>query len=174
MVRRLITLLCVLGGTTTSLHAQASPTASRAGDLQVGAGFVTADSDYAVSRYKGFFGYADFDFRKHLGAEFEIHQIYSPYGDDVHERSYELGGRYFRTYGRFSPYGKILYGRGVFNFQENLANLAYNMLAGGVGVDYRVMRHVNARAEFEYQHWLSFQGSSLAPSLISVGAAYHF
>ncbi|RXH55051.1 outer membrane beta-barrel protein [Granulicella sibirica] len=169
-----MTLLCVLGGASISLHAQASPTASRLGDLQVGAGFVSADSDYADNRYKGVFGYVDFDVTNHLGAEFEIHQIYSPYSDDVRERTYEIGGRYYRHYGRFTPYGKLMYGRGVFNFQQNLANLAYNMFAGGVGVDYRVMRHVNARAEFEYQHWMSFQGSSLSPSLISIGAAYHF
>ena len=174
MVRRLIALVCVLGGASVGLHAQAKATASRVGDLQVGGGFVSADSDYADRRYKGLFGYADFDVTNHLGVEFEIHQIYSPYNDDISERTYEIGGRYFRTYGRLSPYAKLMYGRGVFNFPENEANLAYNMFAGGIGADYRVTRHVNARAEFEYQRWVSFNGSSLSPSLISIGAAYHF
>ena len=174
MLKRL-TLLCFLfSGPLAALHAQATPTASRAGDLQVGGGFVSADSDYAEDRYKGGFVFADFDFTQHFGAEFEIHQIYSPYGDQVHERTYEIGGRYYRTYGRFVPYAKAMYGRGVFNFQDNVANLAYNIFAGGVGVDYKVTRHINARAEFEYQHWASFQDSTLSPSLVSLGAAYHF
>ena len=174
MLKRL-TLLCFLfSGLAVSLHAQATATATRSVDLQVGGGFVTADSDYADNRYKGGFVFVDLDVTQHFGAEFEIHQVYSPYGDDVHERSYEIGPRYSRTYGRFVPYVKVMYGRGVFNFQDNVANLAYNMFAGGIGTDYKVTHHINARAEYEYQHWSSFQDSSLSPSLISLGAAYHF
>ncbi len=177
---RLLCLLCLLCG-TASLHAQATTTASRLGDLQVGGGFTSAGSGYLTeaSRYTGGFVYADFDFRQHLGAEFEIHQVYSPYNDAVGkpdqatERTYEVGARYLRTYGRLVPYAKIMVGRGVFNFPDNVANLAYNMGAGGIGADFKLKPYLNLRADYEYQHWFSFQQSSLTPNLLSIGVAYH-
>jgi hypothetical protein len=30
------------------------------------------------------------------------------------------------------------------------------------------------RADWEYQKWFSFQGSSLTPNMVTLGAAYHF
>ncbi len=170
MLTRLTLFLC-LGSCT--LHAQARPTATRAGDLQVGGGVISADSDYD-GRFKGFFGYASFDFRRHLGAELEIHQIYSSDGQQIHERTYEAGLRYRRNYGRLAPYAKIMGGRGVFNFPFNQANLAYNLAAIGGGLDYNLTRRINLRGEFEYQRWFDFQANQLTPSLISIGAAYHF
>jgi len=160
--------------TPAALHAQAQPTATLRASLQAGGGVISADSDYATQRYKGIFGYADLDLGPHLGGEFVIHQIYSPNNDQVNERTYELGLRYHRTYGRLAPYARIMAGRGVFNFPQSLGNLAYNLAAAGAGVDLRITRHVNLRADYEYQHWFSFQSSSLSPSLLSVGGAYRF
>jgi hypothetical protein len=37
-----------------------------------------------------------------------------------------------------------------------------------------LLRHVNLRADWEYQHWFDYEGSALSPNLITVGAAYHF
>ena len=108
---------------------QAAPTASRSGDLQVGAGFTTASPDYGPDRIRGFAFYSDFDFPRHYGVEVDFHQLNDPVGD-IYERSYEIGGRYFRRFGPrkdLKPYAKALYGRGVFNFPFNQANLAYNM-----------------------------------------------
>ena len=55
-----------------------------------------------------------------------------------------------------SPYIKGLYGRGVFNFPFNEANLAYNSINVGAGVDIKVHPRINVRAEYEYQNWFSF------------------
>lgn len=165
--------------------AQATPAASRLGDLQVGATFTNADSDYVPNRINGFGIYSDFDFMRHIGAEVDFHQLNdrsSPSSQRIYERSYEFGGRYFWHYGRFKPYGKALYGRGVFNFpivtgigiQPYRPNLAYNMLDFGAGVDIAVLKHLNVRAEYEYQHWFAFQNNSLTPQLLTFGAAYHF
>jgi hypothetical protein len=87
----------------------------------------------------------------------------------------------------------VLYGRGVYNFVTpcnplydkncpatgpivfvTAANLAYNLLAGGGGLDYELLRHVNVRADWEYQRWFDYENSSLSPSVFTVGAAYHF
>jgi opacity protein-like surface antigen len=167
-------------------YGQANPTADRAGDLQIGLGYTSATSEYLTNtaapvpnpyftdRIRGFAFYTDFDFRPHWGAELNFHQLNSPVTGDVYERTYEFGGRYVRHYGRVAPYAKGLYGRGVFNFYQDEANLAYNMLVGGAGIDVAATRRVNIRVDYEYQHWMSFQFSGLNPQLITIGAAYHF
>jgi opacity protein-like surface antigen len=176
-------LLASLAACTPSLlHAQAIPTATAAGSLQVGAMFNLANSDYAPERFKGYGFYATFDFRRHIGIEGEFHQIDDPVSSrGLYERTYEIGPRYVLHYRRFNPYAKGMYGRGVFNYPTLYegttalrANLAYNIAAAGVGVDYRVIRSVNVRVEYEFQHWFSFPPNGLAPSVFSVGAAYHF
>ena len=156
------------------LHGQAGPTASRRADLQVGIGFTDGKSDYSPDHYKGGAVYATLDLTSHLGGEFVIHQVYSPDHNSAYERTYELGGRYFRTYGRFVPYVKAMYGRGVFNFPQNVANLAYNIFTGGVGTDIKILPYLNARVDYEYQTWLSFPPHGLTPQIVTIGVAYHY
>jgi len=168
--------LCLLCA-APALHAQASATATRKADLKIGGGLTSAASDYG-NRFNGGMAYFNFDFRAHLGIEGEFHFVRDGSGNGLYEKTYEIGGRYHRTYGRFSPYAKGMYGRGVFNFPAfpgfRHANLAYNLFAVGAGVDYRVLKHLNARADFEYQRWLGFPQSGLTPTLFTFGAAYHF
>jgi hypothetical protein len=156
------------------LHGQATSTASRKADLQIGAGFSFSKSDYDTSNLKGGAFYTTLDLTNHLGGEFVIHQVNSPTGDSLYERSYEIGPRYHRTYGPVVPYVKAMYGRGVFNFPKNVANLAYNMFAGGAGIDVRVLPYLNIRVDYEYQDWLSFPPTGLKPQVYTVGVAYHF
>jgi opacity protein-like surface antigen len=176
----------VLGGASLA-HAQASPTATRSGDFKIGGGFTSLHSDYLPTRFNGAAAYADFDFTHHFGVEAEFHFARDSSGTGQYEKTYEIGGRYHRTYGRFIPYAKVLFGRGVYNFTQpygvtssgsiaylSVANLAYNLVAAGAGVDYRLLHHVYLRGDWEYQRWFNFQGSSLSPNLLTVGAAYHF
>ena len=176
------------------LFAQASATASKAADLQIGGGFTSLSPDTNLppatrgSRFNGATAYFDFNPRAHLGVEGEFHFATDSSGTGQYEKTYEIGGRYFRSYGRFIPYGKLLYGRGVYNFTYPFqpdppsgpivyllaANLGYNIAAAGIGVDYELLTHVNLRADWEYQRWFGFTGSSIGPNLITVGAAYHF
>ena len=168
-------LLILLATSVVYAHAQGHPTASRAGDLQVGGGFTTARPDYLTNRISGFGFYSTFDFRPHWGAEVDFHQVNDRSGTQVYERTYEFGGRYIiGHYGRFVPYVKGLYGRGVYNFNQSQANLAYNMAVGGGGLDVAETPRINVRADYEYQHWYGFQFSGLNPQLITIGAAYHF
>lgn len=153
---------------------QAVSTASRAGDLQIGGGYSIAGSDYTVNKIRGFAFYSDFDFKSHYGIEVDFHQLNDPRSTQIYERTYEVGGRYLRHYGPATPYVKGLYGRGVFNFPQSQANLAYNMLVAGAGVDFAVHPRVNVRIDWEYQHWFSFPPHGLAPKVLTIGAAYHF
>ena len=131
-------------------------------------------SDYNPTALKGGMFYATLDLTNHLGGEITFHQASSSGGDHVYERTYEIGPRYHRTYGIFSPYAKAMYGRGVFNFPLDTANLAYNLFAFGAGVDVRVRPYLNVRADYEYQSWRGFPPQGLTPQLLSIGVAYHF
>jgi opacity protein-like surface antigen len=173
-LKTVVLFAAVLACSCTSAFSQARATASRTGDLQIGLGYTSADSDYTLNRIRGLAFYTDFDFKPNFGVELEFHQLNDPQSTKVYERTYEVGGRYVRHYNRLNPYIKLMYGRGVFNFPQDQANLAYNLWAGGGGIDYAVMSRVNVRADFQYQRWLSFPPTGLAPTLFTVGAAYHF
>lgn len=170
-------LACVAAvGGAAAAHGQALVTASRAGDIQVGGGFSLASPDYQPGSIKGGAFYADFDFMKHVGLELGFHQMNASV-NQLYERTYEVGGRYLvKPRGELRPYIKGLYGRGVLNFPQNEANIAYNMFVAGGGVDYGVKRWLTVRADFEYQYWLSGPGieNGLTPLVGTVGVAYRF
>jgi opacity protein-like surface antigen len=92
----------------------------------------------------------------------------------VYERTYEFGPRVYITRGRLKPYAKFLYGRGVYNFPNNIANIAYNMYTYGGGADFQLLRSMNVRGDYEYQNWMGFPLSNLHPSVVTIGVAYHF
>ncbi len=171
---RLLITSCLLALAVPLLSAQSVPTARRRADLQIGAGFVIDSSDYDPQKLKGEAFYTTLDLTNHYGGEFVIHQAKSGAGDQLYERTYEIGPRYHREYGPFSPYVKAMYGRGVFNYPQNVANLAYNMFAVGFGTDLKVLPYLNVRADYEYQDWHSFPPNGLSPQLITIGVAYHF
>jgi hypothetical protein len=183
-LRRLLAVFCLLPiCISVVIHGQARPTASRLADIQVGAGFSTAKPDYGNGPFNGYNIYGDVDFRRHYGIALDFHNVKDPHSI-MYERTYEIGGRYMWHFGPLTPYFKGMYGRGVFNFPpyplpapQNIpmANLAYNLLTPGGGVDFAVHPRINVRADFEYQHWFARPGlpNGLTPYVFSVGAAYH-
>ena len=187
-------LLLLCAGT---MRGQATSTASRTFDLQAGGGVALVKSDYYPQAFRGLALYATLDFSPHFGAEIDFREAKAQQ-DPTYEKTYEIGGRYHRTYGRFSPYAKALYGRGVFNFVDDnynppvvpvsgsalgpkakiysskvVANLAYNEYVFGGGTDFRLTRFLNLRADYEYQTWLSFPPHGLSPQVLTFGVAYH-
>ena len=176
MLKHMVLATCLFGCALPAVMGQATATASRRADLQVGVGLVVnnADYPYAPQTLKGFAVYSTLDLSSHLGAELVFHQANSGSGDSLYQRTYEIGPRYFRTYGLFSPYVKVMYGRGVFNFPRNAANLAYTLFAGGAGIDIRVLRSLNLRGDYEFQDWMGFPATGLKPQLFTFGVAYHF
>src|SRR5271168_1660235 len=86
-ISRILLLICAVGFTGTRLHAQAVPTASSRGDLQIGAMFNLAAPDYRPQKFKGYGFYTTFDFSPHLGIEGEFHQINDPNATEgIYER----------------------------------------------------------------------------------------
>ena len=166
--------------TASQAHAQigehALPTATRAGDLQIGGAFALGRSNYNfnTSNLVGAAFYTTFDVRSHWGVEFNFHQDKPTSDSTVYERTYEVGPRAYILRGSFAPYAKAMYGRGVYNFSNNLANIAYNIYTVGGGADLRVARSINVRADYEYQTWPGFPLATLHPSVITLGVAFHF
>jgi hypothetical protein len=183
--KKIITAIA-LGVFPSLLMSQAMPTASRRLNVQVGGLFSAANpgiaSDativYGQMNFKGGGVYAIIDPANHLGLELSARQVFGTEG--VHERTYTIGPRFYLTRGRFMPYGKVLFGRAVFNFPNNFANQAFTEGAFGGGVDYRLNSLLYVRADYEYQRWFSFGTQvsgfpgSLSPSVASFGVAYHF
>jgi opacity protein-like surface antigen len=168
-----VALLFLFAG-GSRLWAQATPTASRAGDVQIGIGYTAARPDYVQQTFQGIAAYADFDFRPHLGAEAEFHRAASTTGDLSYEQTYEVGGRYLRAYGPFVPYVKAMIGRGDFSYPTGQTRLGYDLFAAGAGADIRLGPSLRIRGEYEFQRWSSFPNGGLTPQLITFGVAYHF
>jgi len=168
--------LCVSAPARAQLGDHAMPTATRAGDLQLGAGLAFGSSNYnfAETHLVGAAFYTTFDVRTHWGAEASFHQNQSSENSTVYERTYEIGPRIYALRGAFAPYAKALYGRGVYNFSNNIANIAYNIYTVGGGADIRVTRSFNIRGDYEYQTWPGFPIATLHPSITTIGFAFHF
>ena len=156
------------------LRAQATATATRAGDLQIGLGYTIAKPDYGQQNFQGLAAFADFDLRSHLGLEAEFHQVSTTSSNQSYQRTYEVGGRYFRAYGPLVPYVKAMVGRGDFNYPFGTTDLSYNLFAAGLGADYRIRPSISLRAEYEMQRWSGFTNGGLNPQLVTIGLAYHF
>lgn len=169
---------CALGLATFS-HAQAVPTASRSGSLQIGGGFTYARPDYG-GPIRGLSIYGDYDFTKHFGIEGDIHFVNLWTPEDIGETSYLIGPRYRRHYGRFTPYAKGMLGFGQFMYQypsryPAAATYTYKIYSLGGGLDLRATKHLNVRAfDFEFQGWPGYPPDGLTPIVMTVGAAYSF
>jgi len=166
--------LSVLLGLAAPLLSQAIPTASRAADVQVGIGYSGARPGYVQRTFPGITAYADIDFRTHLGVEAEFHNLADHGGSQMAERTYELGARYFRSYGLLAPYGKAMFGLGQLKYPQGLTVLDYWMFAGGAGADFKLTSRIHLRGEYEYQGWAGFSNGSLHPQIVTFAVAYHF
>lgn len=166
--------LSILLGAATPLLSQAVPTASRAGDAQVGIGYASGRPDYVHQTFPGLTAYADFDLRPHLGVEAEFHDIVTTSGNQMAERTYELGARYLRTYGPLVPYAKGMAGIGQLRYPFGYTTLDYWMFAGAAGLDFKLTPRINLRAEYEFQKWTSFPNGGLQPQIVTFAVAYHF
>lgn len=176
-------------GWSAAAHAQADYTATRLADIQAGASFNFARSNYLPwdtqgnpaplsdltrkSNLMGAGAYATFDFRPHLGAEFNFRHLGN--GTDGKQTTYEIGGRYVVTRKfRFLPYGRASYGRGVYGYPRNSATLSFNLYGLGGGIDYNLSPRINLRVDYEWQSWLNVPLRNPSPQIVTIGVAYHF
>jgi len=146
----------------------------------LGAGVSFVLPDYNPGTIEGYSVYGNYDFTAHFGIEGAIHGATLITPTDIAESSYLLGPRYVFHRKRLHPYGKVLFGLGVFTFEPVPGNptartSTHRMYALGGGLDFTYKRHVNIRViDLEYQRWPGFGAGGLTPIAITVGAAYSF
>src|ERR1700761_732411 len=165
----------------STLHAQATPAATRGGIVQVGGAYTISNEDqYQGKMLQGATVYGTFDLNNHLGVEGDLHlaSVFKSYYQ-YKETSYDAGLRWTQRYRNFAPYAKALVG-----FGHSSANSTNQIVGGstpgsyflfglGGGLDYSLSPKINIRAiDFEYQRWPNFPPNGLTPPLFSFGVAY--
>ncbi len=168
-------LLCF----TSIGHGQALPTATAKGSFQAGAGYTYANPDYGQKSIQGASAFADFDFGLHFGVEADVHYVALITPLDLAENTYLIGPRFILPHGRYALYAKVLAGYGDLVIQEQQDNIGrpdgwYFAYAVGGGLDIRATNRITIRAiDVEAQKWPNY-GNGLGPTVVTVGAAYHF
>jgi hypothetical protein len=174
---------CVFCAGVLTAHAQVEPTATRPQfGLSAGAIGSVFQPDYAGNGVSesapnslwGVGGYVDFRFRRWLQFEGEARWLRFNQYANIYEDNYLIGPRLpIRKFGKFTPYGKALFGYGKMNFQYNFAYGRFADIALGGGVDYDLSRRLSVRVgDFEYQLWPNWVNGTLKPYGASFGVAY--
>jgi hypothetical protein len=132
------------------------------------------DPDYGSNKLAGVGAYVDIAFSRWVQAEAEGRWLRFHEAQDVYEDNYLIGPRLpIHTFGRFTPYGKVLIGMGSMNFQYSYAYGRFTDIAYGGGVDIRLSRRLTVRpVDFEYQQWPNWVQGSLSPYGVSAGFSY--
>ena len=181
MLKKLITL----GFSAASLvlssaaHAQANPTATALSNLQIGAGYSYARTDYGWKGDKGLTIFAEYEFGVHWGLEANYHHTSISVPQNISEKSFTVGPRVILRANHFKLYGKGFLGLGHINAPFSPVNIyAANetdfLFGAGGGIEYLVGDHLTIRpADVEYQRW-SFRNHGLTPVVFTIGAAYRF
>ena len=170
------------------LRAQASPTATQRFQLSA---FGAATGTYTGIDGRRFFGLtagADLGLRAyfHVHPSFEVRGSYPIAGGEIRSRNILGGLKFSHSFGPFTPYADILFGRGqinygaagIPNYNETIAYVQTpsNVLSPGIGVDGRISDHFDLKAEVQLQRYstpvLSSGHAYSAP--ISLGVNYRF
>ena len=177
------------------LFSQVVPSATRGGGgigaLVVGAGFSDYDVDWGHGRMEG--GALWIDWSPNMGPSF-LHGL----GIEAEARDISLGRSstqpsnfrqdtggggviyHWHHYRNFHPYGKFLISLGSFDFRNGVPNApnynhdTRNVYAPGGGLEYRIIRNIWVRADYEYQYWphLFKPNNVVNPQGFTVGASY--
>lgn len=166
-------------------HAQSSPSAYGS-HISLTAGGIGSvfQPDYegggiphkSTNALFGVGAYVDVQFSRWFGIEAEGRWSRFNQFADIHQDNYLIGYRLplqQLSFGRFTPYGKLLAGYGKMNFEYNEAHGRFSNIAYGGGIDMRTGGRFTVRPiDFEYQQWPDFLGSTLHPWGFSAGIGY--
>lgn len=162
----------------TVAWSQAIPAAARNATAQVGVGFLVVSPDYGQKDTQGITFYGDYDTRFHIGVEADVHLGTLSMPTHIGEDSFLIGPRFWVRKYRFTPYAKLLFGAGRFDFQNPIPpqqNGTYGVYALGGGIDFKASKRINVRLfDVEYQKWPSYPTSGLTPLAATIGVAYSF
>jgi hypothetical protein len=171
--------------------AQAVPTASRAFDLSAFGGVSGVYTGLGDGKNLSITAGVDLGFRRFFGVHpaVEIRGTYPvDSGQLVNEKNVLGGIKVLRRFGRLTPYGDALFGRGLIKYIngyivtlpdgsqiEYLQNPS-NILSGGGGVDFSVTNHFSIKADGQFQRYNSPVTASghLYSKPLTLGVVYKF
>ncbi|MGA3011835.1 MAG: porin family protein [Terracidiphilus sp.] len=190
-----LTLAAFFVCATYSAFAQTVPTATEGNSpWAIGAGISGYNTDYESGRLFGGTLWIDYRLTKvpsllqGLAIEGEARDLnyLRSATEESNLRQDTAGGGLiysWRHFAKLRPYAKAFagYGNTDEGWKDGWRNHdSRNFLAVGGGVEYRIMRHIWARADYEYQSWpdMFFNGNlpsgRMNPQGVTVGAMYHF
>ena len=182
----LVCFVLMLSATGVEARAQVVPSATRSQISVTAGGFGSAfQPNYAgggvtSSAPNELFGVGAYvDVRLSRWVQLEAEGRWMRWNEyaEISQDNYLIGPRVpIRTFGRFTPYGKFLFGIGHMNFQYSATSCRCSTLVYGGGVDYKLTKRLSWRAvDFEYQQWPNWyvvQNGQLHPYGFSTGIGY--
>lgn len=128
-------------------------------------------------RLVGIGTYADLKLTRWVQIEGEARLLRFNQFANIYQDNYLIGPRVpIHTYGRITPYAKVLFGFSNMNFEYNVTKCRCSDIAYGGGADINLTNRISFRAiDFEYQqypNWYVNQTSQLHPYGVSVGFGY--
>jgi hypothetical protein len=181
-----------LGGIvgSSSLLAQALPTAQRAAEITAFGGYTMSNPDQGVYAYKGFLAGANFTIFPHWFIDPSVETRFTYASSTTHtEHSFVVGPRLQKDFhnDRLHPYADVLIGVGVVSYHPEILigdakDSGVDLVYGG-GIDIDVTRHISLKLDAQRHNFnlgvnafYKPDGSDylLTPSTFSVGATYHF
>jgi len=168
--------------TPQSLTAQASPAASKTGEISVYGAYSRVWPDYGPQKDNGaIFGAEYTRFTNFfLAPSLELRgKVVS--GPTVNERTWGGGIRGEHRFRNFYPYIDFLVSSGTIQFNHPFIDARGNLYqsdnsivySAGGGVDYDITRHFAARFDYQFEHWNLGTTQTLTPQALSIGAVYH-
>jgi hypothetical protein len=186
---RSIALFLFFAGCSVGLsHAQARPTASRVAQVSVFGGWAPTQTDFGYHTKNGYMFGGDFGVfpaRWWLSPALEFRYTHAR-NNPVTETSYLVGPRFQRDFGRFRPYGDVLFGVGKIDYHPVIvpgdAHDSGRNISYGGGLDIGLTHHVYLKLDFLQQNWnLGKDGNfantgdyTLSPRNATVGVVYDF
>lgn len=187
-----LTVVMLLGGAvgSSSLYAQALPTATKTAEISAFGGYTAASPDFDKFAKTGFTFGADFTLFPHWHVDPSVEARYSfAHSSGISEKAFLVGPRaqFDVLHGRLHPYADVLFGVGTISYHpivspgdssDSGAAVSY-----GGGVDYDVTRHISLKGDVQRQSWnlganafFKPQGGNytLSPTTYTFGASYHF
>jgi hypothetical protein len=165
-----------------SLEAQATPAASRQGEISVYGAYSRVWPDYGVEKDNGAIFGAEYTrfMNSLLNPSLELRgKVVS--GPNVNQRTWGGGIRGVHRFRNFYPYIDFLVSAGTIQFDRPFIDARGKLYtsdnsivySAGGGVDYDITRHFAARVDYQFEHWNLGTNQSLTPEALSIGAVYH-
>jgi hypothetical protein len=179
-------VLAMMGGLYA--RAQAAPTATQGLQLSAFGGVTGNFTGLQGGKNLGISAGADLSFHRFfsLTPSLEVRGMYPlDKGTIDSQKNALIGLKVAKDYGRFHPYGDLLFGRGAINFSkpypDATGTVSYlrttsNVYSPGVGVDFDLTGHLAFKADVQFQRYATpvTASGSLYAKPITFGAVYRF